>query len=94
MPVVQFGRSADSSGIAANGLGLAAVAAMTELKMNKVMSYQKQHSSTSPGIAANPLLCTVPSWLLCRSIEKPLPGVFVFAKRGEPLLPTKEAKKD
>lgn len=39
--------------------GLAAVAAMTEPKMNKVMSYQKQHSSTSPGIAANPMLVVV-----------------------------------
>lgn len=35
------------------------MAAMTELKLNKDMSYQKQNSSTSSDIAANPMLVVV-----------------------------------
>lgn len=38
----------------ANGLGIAAVAAMNELKLNRDMNYIQHYSSTSPDIEAIP----------------------------------------
>lgn len=62
------------------------------MKMNRNTTVQNMH--ISKGIAKPMLSACAVDGLFYRQIEKPLLGVFVFAKRGEPLLPTKEAKKD
>ena len=61
------------------------------MKMNKDILL---NTCTGAAFLPNPCYVQCLHVLFYRFIEKPLLGVFVFAKRGKPLLPTKEAKKD